>query len=360
MTRAGDEQRLRSCFLENLHYLVFDELHTYRGMQGSDVSFLIRRIKAQAKDNVLCFGTSATMVSDDKITYSEQRKKVAEVASCIFGSTYDKDQVIDETIRVGLSKPNYTRSEIIAAINSPVPNKLDPSLVRYYPTANWIEQNIALRYDNNEKKHFRGIPCSMEDIATKLNEFVGADISFEECYNHIINVLNWCNDVNISQKTNLLPYKIHQFIPQTGNVYATLGSPESRFITVEEKLYCEELSDDNHKVQYYPIMFSRLSGHELYSVKVTGNSLSPRNFDERTDPEEEEQEQSINNGYIIVPHDHESIDDFLLDSNSDEIPEDWYTLDKQGNRKYKKAYLDSFPRKLYFTVYVQIADNVDM
>ena len=47
MTRAGDEKRLRDCFLENLHYLIFDELHTYRGMQGSDVSFLIRRIKAQ-------------------------------------------------------------------------------------------------------------------------------------------------------------------------------------------------------------------------------------------------------------------------------------------------------------------------
>lgn len=39
MTRAGDEKRLRDCFLENLHYLIFDELHTYRGMQGSDVSF---------------------------------------------------------------------------------------------------------------------------------------------------------------------------------------------------------------------------------------------------------------------------------------------------------------------------------
>lgn len=361
MTRAGDEQRLRSCFLENLHYLVFDELHTYRGMQGSDVSFLIRRIKAQAKDNVLCFGTSATMVSDDKITYSEQRKKVAEVASCIFGSTYDKDQVIDETLRVGLSKPNYTRSEIIAAINSPVPNKLDPSLVRYYPTANWIEQNIALRYDNNEKKHFRGIPCSMEDIATKLNEFVGADISFEECYNHIINVLNWCNDVNISQKTNLLPYKIHQFIPQTGNVYATIGNPEDRYITVEEKLYCEKLSDNDNKVQFFPIMFSRLSGHEFYTVKqATDGKLSPRNFDEKNDINEEDNDAPLTNGYLIVPHSDESIDDFLLDSESDEIPEDWYNYDKRGNRKIKKTYIDRFPRKIYVNVYGSISDSKDV
>lgn len=37
MTRAGKEEGLRNCFLSNLHFLVFDELHTYRGMQGSDV-----------------------------------------------------------------------------------------------------------------------------------------------------------------------------------------------------------------------------------------------------------------------------------------------------------------------------------
>lgn len=119
MTRAGDEKRLRDCFLENLHYLIFDELHTYRGMQGSDVSFLIRRIKAQAKKPVLCFGTSATMVADDKLSYKEQRQKVAEVASCIFGSSYDINQVVDETLKVGLSNTNYSKEDILSAINSP-------------------------------------------------------------------------------------------------------------------------------------------------------------------------------------------------------------------------------------------------
>ena len=79
MTRAGNEERLRKCFLENLHFLVFDELHTYRGMQGSDVSFLIRRIKSLASGTVLCFGTSATMVADETMTYAQQREKVAEI-----------------------------------------------------------------------------------------------------------------------------------------------------------------------------------------------------------------------------------------------------------------------------------------
>ena len=118
MTRAGKEEDLRKCFLENLHFLVFDELHTYRGMQGSDVSFLIRRIKALALGKVLCFGTSATMVADDSISYVQQREKVAEVASCIFGSTYTKEQVIDETLAIGLSDEEPSDGELRACINA--------------------------------------------------------------------------------------------------------------------------------------------------------------------------------------------------------------------------------------------------
>lgn len=360
MTRAGDEQKLRDCFLENLHFLVFDELHTYRGMQGSDVSFLIRRIKAQAKGNVLCFGTSATMVADDKLSYKQQREKVAEVAATIFGSTYGIEQVIDETLRVGLSKPDYTKEDLISTISNPIPTKLDADVIRNYPTANWIEQNIALRYDETEKKHFRGAPCSIEDIADKLYAYIDKKIDKKECAKHIIGVLNWCNDFNVSTEgnTKLLPYKIHQFIPQTGNVYATLGTPADRYITVEEKLYCEELSEGDHKVKYFPIMFSRLSGHELYSVKMEANGdLSPRNFDERVDIDDDSQEASTSDGYVIVAHEDENIDDFLLDVNSDEIPDDWYTVDKRGNRKFKPTYKDRLPRKIYFNMHGSATDG---
>ena len=27
MTRAGDEKRLRACFLQNIHYIIFDEIN---------------------------------------------------------------------------------------------------------------------------------------------------------------------------------------------------------------------------------------------------------------------------------------------------------------------------------------------
>ena len=124
MTRADrGEEKLRKCFLHNLRFLIFDELHTYRGMQGSDVSFLIRRIKSLANDSVLCFGTSATMVADDSMTYEQRRKKVAEVASCIFGSHFEENQVVDETLSTALSNEEPSEAELRRAIENPVPNQ---------------------------------------------------------------------------------------------------------------------------------------------------------------------------------------------------------------------------------------------
>lgn len=46
------ERSLRDAIFENLRFLVFDELHTYRGRQGADVAMLIRRISVTL-NNVL-------------------------------------------------------------------------------------------------------------------------------------------------------------------------------------------------------------------------------------------------------------------------------------------------------------------
>lgn len=76
MTRSGRDVEIRQNILDNIKYLVFDELHTYRGRQGSDVSILIRRIKSAASNSIACIGTSATMVSGDATTLLEQKRKL--------------------------------------------------------------------------------------------------------------------------------------------------------------------------------------------------------------------------------------------------------------------------------------------
>jgi ATP-dependent helicase YprA (DUF1998 family) len=73
MTRQS-ESWLRESLKNNLKYIVFDELHTYRGRQGSDVSVLNRRIQALANNTLIFIGTSATMASKgNKIDFSSSK-----------------------------------------------------------------------------------------------------------------------------------------------------------------------------------------------------------------------------------------------------------------------------------------------
>ena len=58
---------------KGLRFLVLDELHTYRGRQGSDVAMLVRRVREILNPETLqCVGTSATLAGAG--TYADQQQ----------------------------------------------------------------------------------------------------------------------------------------------------------------------------------------------------------------------------------------------------------------------------------------------
>lgn len=67
-----------------------------------------------------------------------------------------KEQVIDETLAIGLSDDEPSDGELRICINNPVPHSADIHDAIKYPTAIWIEQSIALAYNRKENKYFRG------------------------------------------------------------------------------------------------------------------------------------------------------------------------------------------------------------
>ena len=117
LTRV-QERSIRDAIFENLRHLVFDELHTYRGRQGADVSMLIRRIQSQCKQSVCCIGTSATMVSVGSA--ESQRSEVARVASTVFGRSFEPDQIVNETLAPSLDDAGTQpfKQELHAAITA--------------------------------------------------------------------------------------------------------------------------------------------------------------------------------------------------------------------------------------------------
>ncbi|MDO6460771.1 DEAD/DEAH box helicase [Granulosicoccaceae sp. 1_MG-2023] len=78
---------------DTLRYLVVDELHTFDGAQGTDLSLLIRRLRARfdmTPEQLICVGTSATLGGEDSI------RGLLGYASAIFSSPFRPDSVIVE------------------------------------------------------------------------------------------------------------------------------------------------------------------------------------------------------------------------------------------------------------------------
>lgn len=132
LTRPDDRDSLIH-MARGLEFLVFDELHTYRGRQGADVALLIRRVREACKaENLQCIGTSATMSTEG--TLEDQGREVARVASTLFGTTVGPEHIIGETlVRATGEAPATVPAE---RLTSPAPRAYD-DLVRD-PLARWI------------------------------------------------------------------------------------------------------------------------------------------------------------------------------------------------------------------------------
>ncbi len=80
-----------------LKFLVFDEIHTYTGAQGSEVACLIRRLKhvtGKSLDDVVCIGTSATV--QDTTGRLDGEEATRNFAHRLFGVPTGKIEIVTE------------------------------------------------------------------------------------------------------------------------------------------------------------------------------------------------------------------------------------------------------------------------
>jgi len=265
MTRAS-ERSMRKSIFENLKYLVFDELHTYRGRQGADVSLLIRRIQASSTNNLLCIGTSATMASGG--TIEEQKLAVAKVGKQIFDKEFNVSQIIGEYLENTTTSNVIDNTEVSKILIEDINIAGSPEQFINHPLAIWLENKIALKLleDGTTK---RAIPRTLPQIAEELS--LDTKIEIELCREKLVDFLKWAEFLNeeaskMNNRKSYLPFKFHQFIAQTGNVSVTLETPEERQITLDNTLYTRD-DVTNDELYVYPVLFSRYSGHEFICVK---------------------------------------------------------------------------------------------
>ena len=334
LTRV-QERPIRDAIFKHLRYLVFDELHTYRGRQGADVSLLIRRIQAQCQQSVCCIGTFATMVSVGSAAV--QRSEVARVASTVFGRLFTPDQVVDETLAPSLdiAGTQPSRQELSAAIAAGIDADAGEAELRTHPVAVWLEHRIAL--EERDGRLARRMPMRFNDVVAALAEDSGAPE--DSCRLVLETTLQWVSAVNQriqkgGSRYTLLPFKLHQFIAQTGSVYTTLDQGEERFITLEPGLYKH---DDSHK-PIFANVFSRPTGHPFICVSLADGHLVPREFRAAGDDDED-----ATDGYLIIG-------DEIWDPTEDldYLPDAWVRTRASGEKVPDSKKRPRFPRKLYF------------
>lgn len=346
LTRV-QERKIRDAIYDNLHFLVFDELHTYRGRQGADVAMLIRRIGAQCKQHVTCIGTSATMVSVG--SQASQRDQVASVATTIFGRQFRAEQVITETLARSLkfSGSLPSRQSLAEAIGAGINTHDDETTLQSHPAAVWLENRIAL--EEREGQLMRRRPSRVNEVVSALAEDSG--LSESTCRKVLADLLLWISVVNERLRSSgsrytILPFKLHQFIAQTGSVYTTLDQDENRFITLEPGIYKQ---DDANKKPIFPNVFSRATGHPFICVSRVGDRLEPREFRENSG-----EDAQATDGYLIIGEDV-----WDPENDLDYLPESWLRATKNGSvPDSKKA--ARFPQKLYFDEYGSCSETNPM
>jgi hypothetical protein len=306
---------------QDLRFVILDELHTYRGRQGADVALVIRKLRQRCGHPFLCIGTSATMSTEG--TRSDRRQTVAKVASTLFGTAINPEQVIDETLERAITRPDPSPEELRQSLQQAIPTEGSQAEFLNHPLSTWVEMNFGLKQKEGHLE--RQTPIGLEEGAQNLAQLTGID--FLRCLEQLKGVLLW------GSKTKGLAFRLHQFISQGGSVYSTLEHPQDRHLTLDG-----QYKADRDRL-LYPLVFCRECGQDYYLV--THNTyqqiFSPRLPNSYT--EEGEDQES---GYLALNE-----PEIWQEEDVERLPDSWFKETKRQGRTPTSKHAKYIPQKFW-------------
>jgi ATP-dependent helicase YprA (DUF1998 family) len=260
-----EDQRFLDRAGGGLRFLVFDELHTYRGRQGADVAMLIRRLKERCAGPALIHvGTSATMVADRAATPAARRATVADFAARLFGHPFSAGQVVEETLEPYTEGDAPTAAELAAALAGPLPTTLEA--FRRHPLARWAEREFGVTPEGPgrwQRRQPRTLPAAAQQLARDS----GVDMA--RCAEQLRDVLNVGGELQRADGGRVFAFKLHQFIGQGRALFATLEPAAGRDFSLEGQVQA------GGGRLLAPVKFCRQCGQEYYHVLRGEGRLLP-------------------------------------------------------------------------------------
>ena len=354
LTRPHEINLIQSA--KGLQFFVLDELHTYRGRQGADVSLLVRRVKNRLQaDKLQYIGTSATLAGGG--SYKEQCENVARVASKIFGATVLPEHVIGETLKRVTQACDFNDPTFINQLTKRVS---DPSILPSTdyinfindPLSIWIESTFGITKDQTSHRLVRCKPQSIlgqNGVAQKLSQLT--NVSVHSCAEVIKTGLlgGYLCEPHPETGFNVFAFRVNQFISRGDTVYASVESEEKRYLTVHGQQF---VPGYRNRI-LFPLAFCRECGQEYYCV-VKSNASSnrpvflPRGLMDR----DFDSNQEI--GFLYMSSKYPWTDD--RGDMLDKIPDDWIE-EFNNNRRIKRNYISQLPVNFHLTPDGQTGSN---
>ncbi|GAB4406431.1 MAG: DEAD/DEAH box helicase [Bacteroidia bacterium] len=354
MTRAT-ESWLRASMREHLQYLVFDELHTYRGRQGADVSMLIRRIQELVGRPLTLIGTSATMASEG--TLKSRKQLIAQTAEVLFGVPFEEEQIIGEYLTPS-TQPwgEDEQADWREVFNTKIPDSFEA--LQAHRLVRWLEHHVALRPQEGGEWE-RGKPMTVSEIAGQLAHDTGQPEA--ACLAKVQELLEQLDGLNARHhqhgiRKRLLPFRLHQFISQVGDVQVSLDNPEQRHIEIGKQKYWKAAPEAKEEL-LFPVLFSRHSGAAFVCVElnIEEQTLLPRDPEYLAVEEDEEEEPTTGRGkyhegtyplgYLVFQPQNES--PLWSDELIELFPQSWWQA-SSGKPVLGNAYRYRIPRQIWF------------
>lgn len=341
LTRPKERRLIESA--ANLRFLVFDELHTYRGRQGADVALLIRRVRAATgSQRIQYVGTSATLAGAGSI--DEQRAQVAAVASTIFGEEVAPTGVIGETLRRSTHRPRPDDARWLTRlrdrITGPTPAPADAPAFRDDPLAAWVETTVGLQpADGDTERLVRATPRPLtgpNGAGADLAALTGLEQG--RCEAAIRSTLELGYAIK-DEATGfpMFAFRLHQFFSRGDAVYASIAPADQRFVTTQAQQL--DPTDQSRTGILLPLAFCRECGQDYYIVArpsedetgaFAGRLLSDTVKDD-----------DATKGFLYLDTDGAWPRDG--DELLDKLPEDWIEDRPDGTRRIKSTYKARVP-----------------
>ena len=303
LTRTEDRELVRAA--KDLRFLVFDELHTYRGRQGADIALLIRRCRQSfGGPNMVCVGTSATMASGG--TTDDQKSEVAKVAQTLFGVTFDASQVIDETLERATPELDFADKGIVEIVRQTIDSDAAPPEAygefRTHPLASWIETTFGIRAEAGTGRLIRQLPRRLQGESLEGQKSAAAELAEitlsdpMRCVGVMRRFLLQGANLrrNESSRFPIFAFRLHQFFTRGDTVWATIEAESQRYLEMAKKGSKPGEPDK----PLFPVVFCRQCGSAYYRVKGAtdeqGKALFPR------EGRREEADDGTGDGYLYV------------------------------------------------------------